>query len=135
MNILIILFGGIFLVLGIIIAIRLCYLKKVCTIETEATVIKIARTNKRGAFHYEYIGDKKVFKTKGYTPIFQYYVNEEVIIKKSLYSTYSKFKVGDKVRLFYNPDNIETYYVVEHAFTGIPFILFGILFIFLGTYY
>lgn len=135
MNILFILFGGVFFVFGIIIAIRLRYLKKVCTVETEATVIKIVRTKKRRLSHYKYIGDKKVFRTKGYTPIFQYYVNEEIIIKKSLYSTYSKFKVGDKIRLFYNPDNIETYYVAEHTLTGIPFILFGILFIFLGTYY
>lgn len=134
MNILFILFGGVFFALGIIIAIRLCYLKKVCKIEAEGTVIKITRT-KRKRIYSEYLDGKELPTNRLYTPIFQYYVNENVIIKKSIYSTHSKFKVGDKVRLFYNPDNIESYYVIEHAFSGIPFILFGTLFIFLGTYF
>ena len=123
--------GILFVILGLFWLIRIKGHKSVCTSNCEGEVKRI---------------DKKI-KTEEdedtimYTPVFGYDVNGiSYVYSPSSSSSYCKYKVGNKVRVFYNPENPNQCYVKGNnvnlfaAFVvlimGVILVVFGLLDIF-----
>jgi len=89
--------------------------RSVCTEETTGKVIDIYESpDSEGSTYY---------------PIFEYVANGQTVIHKSSYgSNWKRFKIGTKVTVFFNPANIDEYYVKEDTegnYIGILFMVFG----------
>ena len=49
-----------------------------------------------------------------YYPIFEYKVKQTKVVQKSKYGhTMKPYKIGQKVKIYYNPNNYNDYYVVD----------------------
>ena len=84
-------------------------------------------------------------KTIFYYPIFAYKVKGNEIVKKSKYGHSIKpYKIGQKVKIYYNPNNCSDFYVEDELLETIIYlcmivfsiiaIIFGIAMIFVGSY-
>lgn len=100
--------------------------KAVCTVKTEAIVTEVNREVNLSAGGDSY---------RSWFPVFSYRVNGEVITERSKLGHEKKiFEVGQKVTLFYNPENVREYYVPEENVSVLPkiFIVVGGTFTALG---
>ena len=109
--------GVVFIVLGIV-AINLGNgLKKRCTEKTIGTVVEIICR--------EQIDDTN----PTYFPVIEYQVGDSTITQISNSGEYpSKYNVGDKVEIYYNPDNVQEYILKGDStpnFVGIIAIVLG----------
>jgi hypothetical protein len=75
-------------------------LKESCTISTIGTVVDMVRGSSR--------------KRKTLYPVFQYIAGGRMIKKKSSWGGFG-FAIGQEVTIFYNPENVEEYYVKDGA--------------------
>ena len=47
-------------------------------------------------------------------PVFEYKVGNENIVKESRYGTFRpRYEVGQEIEIYYNPENVEEYYINE----------------------
>lgn len=116
----VLIFGLIFLGLGAFLFIRNQNFVKNCTVETEATIVDIKE-------EFSSDGDGASYS---YYPIYEYKVGEEVKrVKSSSSSSVSKYNIGDKVTIFYNPNKTTEFIVKGEKSSSI----FSIVFIVLGV--
>ena len=131
-----IIFGGIFSVIGTAVIVARIRLRRVCTTQTAGIVsdlkIKVSETTDT-----DDRGHTRTTKNVTYAPVFQYYADGRQITKESSVSSGARFEVGSRITLFYNPNNVEEYYVLEEKaarYVGFIFLLVGVLFIFVGLF-
>lgn len=111
-----VLFGLFFVAIGVFVIMFQRSQNKKCTEETTATVIDNVHPN-----HGSSIGK--------YMPVFQYTVNGQTITQtSSLARRPKKYEIGDQVKLCYNPNNVNEFYVPGYTSNslGIIFILAGL---------
>ena len=121
-KIFVILFGIIFVGVGIFILARGNELAKRCTIEATGTVVEIIEETSTDA-------DEGISYT--YYPVIEYKAGDNTISKKSNNgSNPSKYNVSDKVDILYNPENVEEYIIKGDKSST----LFGIIFIVVGIF-
>lgn len=121
--------GLMFIAIGVVmIIIGLIWMKKIkdhkssCTSSCEGIVARI---------------DKQIQHDDGkdtmmYTPVFTYSVNGNTYTNSTPgSSSYCKHKTGDKVKVFYNPDDPNKFYVKGdgHAIIAGAFLFMGIVFV------
>lgn len=95
--------GIVLLVVGIFIINNRKRKEEDCTVMTSGVVKDIS---KRTDCDYDNV------YTTSWHPIFEYEVGEETYIKESPYgSSRSKYEVGQKVEIYYNPEDHNEYYV------------------------
>lgn len=103
---------------------------KRCTEETEANVIGIVEDKdvpsgkpKEEGSYYEL--------EKVYYPVLEYQAGDNTVIKKySVGDSKIKYKIGDKVSIFYDPNKPEDYYIKEengNNVVGIVLIVIGVI--------
>ncbi len=98
------LIGIILLVVGIFIINNRKRKEEDCTVMTNGIVKDIS---KRNDCDYD-----NVYTTR-WNPVFEYKVGEETYIKEASYgSSRSKYAVGQKVEIYYNPEDHNEYYIV-----------------------
>ena len=108
----------VFIAVGICIQIRRAWLSKSCTAQTEGTVVDI---EERISISSSSDGDSRGFgrsshtvETVYYHPVFQYEADGQTITNTSSFGrTPAKFVIGQQVTVFYDPDNVEKYFVAE----------------------
>lgn len=123
-----IIFGALFVVIGITMTMIQLRLRHVCTIQTQGVVHGIKKKVSEDR-EKDYNGNNVRRTRISYAPIFRYYADNRDIIKESPVSSNIKFEVGSPVTLFYNPKNVEEYFVLEDKtskYAGIFFALFGL---------
>lgn len=112
--------GIIFLVIGIFITIQGNGLKERCTGEATGTVVKII----------EEVDSSDDSTSYTYYPVIEYKAGEQNVSKKSdIGSNPSKYQVGEKVEILYNPNKIDEYIIKGDNTFGI----LGIVFIVVGA--
>jgi hypothetical protein len=130
MGIIIVLFGAVFAGLGAFLALKHQKLKKVCTAQTEGYVQDIVQELSHSSNH-----GSETSTTMNY-PVFAYSVNGAQHVKKSSTgSVRTKLSVGQKVTVFYNPQDASQHYVLEdkaNASSGIVFAIAGVVIMILG---
>ena len=104
-------------------------LKLSCTAQTIGKVADIEKSLVEITDEY---GDVK--KTNRYYPVFEYSANGRAISYKSPFAAEkSKFKAGQEIIVFYNPQDVEQHYVQEEKIgnkkSGIIAVIFGVIFI------
>lgn len=105
----VIMFSGTFILVGIVFFIigivKLNNIKKKeinCTSTTYGKVIDIVRSQ-------SYDGDSG---SSCLHPVFEYKIGELKFIKQSVYGSYrSKYTIGEDVKIYYNPENYDEYYI------------------------
>lgn len=124
-------FGGVLVVIGVAMVIgriRKCYL---CTVQTEGIVYDVKRKVRKSDETDDY-GHTRQITNVTYAPVFQYYADGRRITKESSISSGAKLEIGRAVTLFYNPNKVEEYYVLEEKaaqYSGFIFLIIGIIFI------
>lgn len=112
--------GAVFLLVGILMHRSIARKKRVCsacTIGTVTDLVKVRRTIKTGN------GRRAA---TFWHPVFQYEVNFRQLTKQSpIGGARPFFKIGQKVTVYYNPANVEEYYVAEDKGGGLIEIIFG----------
>ena len=128
-KIFVILFGIIFIVVGIFLLINGKQKAKRCTEEIIGTIVEIKEetsTDTNGVIEYTYY------------PIIEYQVGEKTITKQSSTgSNTSKYNLNDKIDLLYNPNNIEEFIIKgdkSSNYIGIVFIVLGTITFFVGLF-
>ncbi|MCH5157506.1 MAG: DUF3592 domain-containing protein [Clostridiales bacterium] len=123
------LIGIIFVVAGVIVLKQGDSLAKRCTEETIGTVVEIISER-------SYSSDNQFTYT--YYPVIEYQVGERTISQKSRSGQDPpKYKVGQQVEIYYNPNNVEEYIIKEDSTTkilGIGFIVIGSIAAAVGAY-
>ena len=120
------LLGMVFMGLGIGIKSVIDKKAAACTSRTEAVVAEINREVNLSAGGDSY---------RSWFPVFSYRVNgEEITVRSKIGSEKKKFEAGQKVELFYNPDNIREYYVPAENASILPKVFIGVggIFVALG---
>lgn len=124
-------FGSIFFIIGSAMIIGRMRVRRLCTVQTEGVVHDVKRKVSKSD---ETDDDGRTRQTTRvtYAPVFQYYANGRTITKESCISSGAKPEIGRTVTLFYNPDNVEEYYVPEEKaarYGGFIFLIVGAIFI------
>ena len=115
---LIILVGIIFLGVGCFMFFKNSNLQKVCTEETEATVVDIKEEMNTDENGLSYM----------YYPVIEYDANgEKIRVTMSSGSSTPQYNKNDKVSVLYNPNNVNEYIVKGEKTTGIMSIVFMVL--------
>ncbi len=123
------LIGIIFLLIGILMLSHIKKKIKRCILKTNGIIKDIIK-------HKGYDNDGK--KSLGYYPVFEYHVGDVTITKESAYgSGKPRFKKGQNVEIYYNPQKCSEYYVKDDnipnilakVFTIVGAVLIGIAFI------
>lgn len=136
----VIIFGGVFALIGIIVIFLGIKKQKVCTEVTVGKVIDISRevshsnidnptTNEFQVGNFS-ISSRQTKQVDLY-PIYEYEVDENKYIKKSNTTVNGAF-VGQTVNIIYNPDNPSEFYVGKggmksQIILGIAFVIMGII--------
>ena len=95
--------GVALIIAGIVWLIKIRAHKSSCTSGIEATVVKIDREEQR---------DDKGEEVIYYSAVFGYEVEgKSYNVKESGKSSHSRYKPGDKVKLFYNPEDPNKFYI------------------------
>ena len=117
----VILFGVVFVAVGVFVFVRGNNIQKRCTEEIVGTVVEIER---------EISTDSDGYQEYMYYPVIEYKAGEETVTKKyNVGSGNSKYNLEDKVTVLYNPDNVEEYIIKGDKSSN----LIGIVFIVLGA--
>lgn len=104
-------------------------LRKVCTRQVNGQVIDVIREVSEETERDKDTGRTTTRKTEHYYPVYSYLADGREIIRKSSTGTNrSRFSKGESVTVFYNPDKVEQYYVLEDKASS----RFGIIIIVLG---
>ena len=103
-------------------------LKKKCTEETMAKVVEIKEVE-------DY--DSETYSTNyTYYPVVEYTASGRTVAKESSSSVdKNKYKIGDEIKIFYNPNNVEQFIIdgdISGNMIGIIAILGGLLFFAVG---
>lgn len=129
-KIFIILFGLIFIGVGVFMLIKDNDLAKRCTASAEGTVVEIISEE---STHTEDDG----FTQYTYYPVIQYIVEGKTVSKKSSSgSNPSKYNVNDKVDILYDPNKVEDYIIEGDkttSFLGVIFVVAGIAVAIIGV--
>ena len=105
-SILILIISLIFLGISIYIKISDANKKKACTQKADGAVTDVIKNEITGN-----IGEASMYS---WIPVFTYKVNGQEISKRSIYGAERQmFYIGQKVTVYYNPDDINDYYVLE----------------------
>lgn len=131
---LLLLVGIAFIFVGILIMKQGDSLKKRCTEKAIGTVVEIISER-------ESISDD--YTDRIYYPVIEYQVGERTISQKSRSGQNTrKYDVGQQVVIYYNPNNVEEYFIKGDSssqFIGIVFIVIGsvvavsvVIFVFIG---
>lgn len=108
--------GILFVIAGIVVLNQGNNLKNRCSEETIGTVVELIREVNSDD---EYI----------YFPVIEYQVGDDIISQKSRSGQGSpKYREGDQIEIFYNPDNIQEYIIKgdsTSSFVGIMAIVLG----------
>ena len=130
-NLFFFLFALIFIGLGVFTLIRSNELSKKCTKEIIAVVIEV---KKERSANSELSDDDYV-----YSPVFEFTVGEDTYrVDSPKASSDNNYKVGDKVKLLYNPNRPTEYLIKGDKSTNVLswiFIGAGIISFFSGIYY
>lgn len=90
----------------------------VCTARTEAVVTEINREVNLSAGGDSY---------RSWFPVFSYRANgEEITVRSKIGKEKKVFEAGQKVELYYNPDNVTEYYVPKENASVFPRIFIGV---------
>ena len=113
--------GIIFIIFGIVTMNQVNDLKRRCTEETIGTVVEVICESDYSSTEDSY--------TYTYYPVIEYQVGERTISQKSRSGQYPpKYKVGEQVEIYYNPDNAEEYIIkgdsTPHSL-GLVFVVIG----------
>lgn len=118
----VLLFGIFFVAIGVFLLAKENDIAKKCTEPTLGTVVKIEESESYDSESGEY--------KYTYYPVIQYETKEQTVIKKyNLGTSRSKYSIGDKVNILYNPNNVEEYTIEGDSSLK----LFGIIFIVAGA--
>lgn len=118
----VLLFGILFVAIGVFLLAKENDIAKKCTEPILGTVVKIEESESYDSESGEY--------TYTYYPVIQYETKEKTVIKKYNFGTSrSKYSIGDKVNILYNPNNVEEYTIEGDSSLK----LFGIIFIVAGV--
>lgn len=116
--------GIVFVIAGIIAIKQGDSLKARCTEETTGTVVGVICERDSGTTDF-------ADSSYTYYPVIEYQAGERTISQKSRSGqTPPKYKVGDKVTVYYNPNNVEEYIIKGDStpqYLGIVFIVIGSL--------
>ena len=127
-KIFIILFGLIFIGVGVFMLIKDNDLAKRCTASEEGTVVEIITEDST---------DDDGFTQYTYYPVIQYTVDGKTVSKKSSSgSNPSKYNVNDKVDILYDPNKVEDYIIKGDkttSFLGVIFVVAGIAVAIIGV--
>ena len=110
----VLLFGMLFAAAGVGVFFSTNRLKKACTESAEGTVIRYeARGTNRG---------------RSYFMTFSYTVNDVKYVQTNSGDAFRKHKEGDKIQVYYNPDNPDQFYIKEISsfLLSFVFVLFGV---------
>ena len=122
--------GFMFIIVGIVTMNQGNDLKKRCTEETIGTVVEVICESDYSTTEDTY--------TYTYYPVIEYQVGERTISQKSRSGQYPpKYKVGDQVEIYYNPDNAEEYIIKGDSiptYLGIIFIVIGSIVLAVGFF-
>ena len=121
--------GVIFVTAGIIVMKQGDSLKKRCTEETVGTVVELIR---------ERDSDSTTDHTYTYFPVIEYKVGDQTISQKSRSGQNPpKYQVGQQVEIYYNPNNVEEYFIkgdLTPKFFGIGFTALGSIAVAIGFF-
>ena len=127
-KIFVILFGLIFIGVGVFMLIKGNNLAKRCTASAEGTVIEIIAEDST---------DDDGFTTYTYYPVIKYTVEGKTVSKRSSSgSNPSKYNVNDKVGILYDPNKVEDYIIEGDKttnFLGVIFVVAGIAVAIIGV--
>lgn len=116
-----ILFGIVFVVIGIFVTVRGNNMAKRCTTPAVGTVVRMDQEedyDSDGGYRYTYY------------PVIEYQAEGKIVSKKySVGSGNPKYSINDKVNILYNPENVEEYLIQGDKTSNI----FGIIFIVAGA--
>ena len=102
------LIGIVFLTMGIVMYRNEKKLKENCTEMTYGTVTDIIRNVAR---------DEKGSYNDSFNPLFEYNIGELKYIKESSYGTpQPQYAIGQKVEVYYNPENPNEFYISGETF-------------------
>lgn len=128
-----ILLGSILIATGIFLMISQYRLRLICTVQTQGVVSGVE------AFRSEepkmFLKDSITHTHVTYAPVFTYFANGREVVKRSPIKSAIRFQIGSTVTLFYRPDNVEEYYVVEDKiakYAGVFFAFIGSIFLTAG---
>ncbi|MCH5316255.1 MAG: DUF3592 domain-containing protein [Eubacterium sp.] len=127
-GILFIVVGVVFIIAGIIVMIQGNISEQRCTEKTTGTVVELVIEKSTTSNHRtSYI----------YFPVIEYQVGDRTISKKSNSGQNPpKYKVGQQVEIYYNPNNVEEYYIKGESapkFIGILFVVLGSIAVAVGV--
>ena len=104
--ILLIVMGLVFLGIALYIRVSETNKKKACTEKTDGVVTNVIKSEITGN-----IGEASMYT---WIPVFTYKAEGQELTKKSIYGAERQMLyIGQKVTVYYNPDNINDYYVLE----------------------
>ena len=118
-GILFIVVGFVFIIAGIIAMIQGNILELRCTEKTTGTVVENVIEKSYNSKNTSYL----------YFPVIEYQVGDRIISQKSSSGQNPpKYKVGEQVEVYYNPNNVEEYIIKGDStpkFLGILFVVLG----------
>lgn len=111
--------GAVFLLVGILMHRTMAKKKKICTACTVGTVTDLVKVRQSVS-----TGHGRRAATYWH-PVFQYEVNFRQLTKQSHFgSAVPFFEIGQRVTVYYNPANVDEYYVAEEK-TGMIELIFS----------
>ena len=125
--------SGIITVAGIIIQIRAAIRKRTCKSQASGTIVDVEKK-----ISYDSDGERNgsTRETTYYHPVYQYEAGGRTVKVASSFGTArAKYEIGQKVTVFYDPNNAENYYIAGSKAAsnfGFIFASFGILCAVLG---
>lgn len=114
-----IIFGLFFALVGILAFVKELSKRKNCKVLTEATIIDIVRETSR---------DSEGNTTRSLIPILKYTVSGNIYVKESSSSSRTSY-IGKKVKIYYNFQNPNEFYIkgsLGGVITGLIFSIIGI---------
>ena len=118
---LVIIFGIIFIAVGIFIYYRNSYLIKNCTIETKATVVDMKEEFSSDSDSSGYM----------YYPIIEYKVKEDTLkVTMNTGSSRPSYSIGEEITIFYNPNKTNEFIVKGDKTSN----MFSVVFIAIGLF-
>lgn len=128
-KIFIMIFGIIFLAVGIFVLVNGGNMAKKCTEPITAEVINIEKSEST---------DEDGFTSYTYTPIVEYTVGDKTVAKSSgKGASAPEYQIGDKIDLLYNPNNVEEFIIAgdnSYKIIGIVGIVVGALVLIAGIF-
>ena len=122
--------GIIFATAGIVVMVQGNSLEKRCTEEAIGTVVEITCETSYSETENQY--------TYTYYPVIEYQVGDRIISQKSRTGQYPpKYQVGEQVEIYFNPNNVEEYFIKGDStpkFLGIGFIILGTIAVVVGFF-